>query len=194
MKLLTVLTLIIACVVLLSCKPSGTTVGVHKFDTVEFEQTSPPPVSAKPVPIVWLDTNLEVDGLFGGGTVKSRKPYHIRIDYTDNTSSFETLEVTKLKVVYDDGKVEGGAEGLTLPSRILARDYTTVNSGTGGRIFKAKVNLLSGTLRDVITRDESLTLEMEGFFTTKAGVKHAFAISYHYTVQFDKGARPLEDR
>ena len=60
--------------------------------------------------------------------------------------------------------------------------------------MKTKVNLLSGTLRDAITRDESLRLEMEGLFTTKAGVQHPFVIDYHYTVQFDKGTRPLEDR
>ena len=115
MKLPTLLILMIAGVVLPSCKPSGPPAGVHKFDTVTFDLTTPPAASAKPVPTVWLDTNMEVDGLFGGGTVKSSKPYHIRIDYTDNISSFATLVVTKVKVVYDDGTVEDGTKGAVTP-------------------------------------------------------------------------------
>ena len=188
----------IACVLLQACKPSGPSsgslVGTHKFDTVAFEQTSPPPASTKPVPGVWLDTNLEVDGLIGGGTVKSKRPYHIRLDYTDNSSSFTALEITKVGVTYDDGTVEAATKGLALPHRIAVRPYETVNSMSGGRIVKSTVNILSGMLPDAITRDESLTLEMEGFFTDKAGAKHPFTIDYHYTVRFDKGTRPLEDR
>ncbi len=193
MKLPILLTLIIACVVLPSCKRSGSSVGGHHYDTVTFDLTKSPPALAKPIPTVWLDTNLEVDGLFGGGNVKSGKPYHIRIDYTDNASLFSSLEVNKVKVVYDDGKVEPGTEGLTLPFRIQAREYEMVNSINGGRTVKAKVNLLSGTLRDIITQDESLTLKMEGFFITKDGNKSPFAIDDHYTVRFDKGIKPLGD-
>jgi len=194
MNLPTILTLMIACVVLSSCKPPSAPVGVHQFNTVTFDLTSPPPASTNRIPNIWLDTNMEVDGLFGGGKVKSSKPYHIRIDYTDNSDSFETLEITKVKVVYDDGKVEAAANELTFPIRIRAREYEVVNSIAGGRIVKTKVNLLSGTLRDVITRDESLTLVLEGLFTTKTGVQHPYMIDYHYTVRFDKGSRLLEDR
>ena len=194
MKFPLLLALMIALSVLPSCKPFDRLVGVHQFDTIAFDLTSPPPDSADPVPHVWLDTNMEVDGLIGGGTVKSKKPYHIRIDYTDNTSSFTNLDVTRVKVVYDDGDIEDSIEGLTLPHRIRARDYEMVNSIAGGRTVKTTVNLLSGTLRGIITRDTPLTLEMDGFFTTKAGVKHPFEIDYHYTVRIDKGTRPLEDR
>lgn len=169
MKLPTLLTLMIACVVMPSCKPSGSVAGVHKFDTVTFDLTSPPPVSATPIPKVWLDTNMEVDGLIGGGNVKSKKPYHIRLDYTDNSSSLAALEITKVRATYDDGTVEAATKGLALPHRIAVRPYETVNSMSGGRIVKSTVNILSGVLKDAITRDESLTLEMDGFFTTKSG-------------------------
>lgn len=194
MKLPTLLNLMIACVVLPSCKPSGSLAGVHKFDTVTFDLTSTPPVSATPVPNVWLDTNMEVDGLIGGGNVKTKKPYHIRLDYTDNSSSLTALEITKVGVTYDDGTVEAATKGLTLPQRIAVQPYETVNSMSGGRIVKSTVNILSGMLRDAITRDESLTLKMEGFFTTKAGAKHSFTIDYQYTVRSDKSTKPLEDR
>ncbi len=194
MRIPTLLTLMTACVALSSCKPPRAPVGLHRFDTVTFDLTSPPPASTNPTPNIWLDTNMKLDGLFGGGKVKSSKPYHIRIDYTDNSDSFETLEITQVKVVYDDGRVEEATQGLTLPTRIRAREYEVVNSVAGGRIVKTNVNLLSGTLRDVINRDESLTLVLEGFFTTKTGVRHPCMIDYHYSVQFDKGTRLLEDR
>lgn len=194
MKLSRLLILMLAVIGLSSCNPSTSMIGVHKYDTVIFDLKDPPLAGVKPVPNVWVDTNMEVKGLIRGGTVQSRKPYHIRIDHTDNTFSLSALEIAKVKVVYDDGKIEGATKGLKLPIRILAKDYETVNSTRGGRIVKAKVNLLSGVLKDVITRDESLTLNIEGFFTTKKGVKETFTIDSHYLVRFDKGTRPLADR
>jgi hypothetical protein len=137
---------------------------------------------------------MEVDGLIGGGNVKSKKPYHIRLDYTDNSTTLKALEITKVSVRYDDGTVEVATKGLTLPLQIPVRSYETVNSVTGGRIVKSIVNTFSGVLRDAITRDESLTLEMEGFFTTKVGARQSFTIDHRYIVRLDKGTRPLVDR
>lgn len=194
MRISTLLTLMIASVLLNSCKPSGSVVGTHKFDTVAFEQTSPPAVSAEPVPKVWVDTNMEVDGLIGGGTVQSKSPYHIRLDYTDNSSSLSALEITMVEVTYDDGTVEAATKRLALPHRIAGRPYETVNSISGGRIVRSTVDIFSGVLRDAITQDASLTLKIEGFFTTHAGTTQSFTINSHYTVRFDKSIKPLVDR
>jgi hypothetical protein len=192
------LVLLFLCTVLLSCKrsssPPGTGIKVppHTFDTVSFSPTSPPPPSSGPVPGVWVNTNMEVDGLWGG-TVKTSKPYGLGIGYTDNASSFASAVITSVKVVYDDGTEEAGAKRLKLPIVIPARETESVNSMSGGRIMKSKVRVISTKIPGFIYHDEPFTLEIDGHFNGKTGGKTPFTINQHYEMKKDTGTRVLQD-
>ena len=179
------------CTLIQACDQTGASLEPNKVQSIIFEQTKPLTSSARMVPKVWLDTNLKVTWLMN---VKSQKPYHICIDYTDNSASLTALEITKVKVTYNNGIVEAATKNIKLPHRINVRKYETINSMSDGRIVKSSVNILSDILSDVITRDESLRLEMEGFFTTKTGINHPFAVGYDYTVKLNEDISPFADR
>lgn len=194
MKIVTLIAIAIIYTLIQACHQTGASIEANKVQAVIFEQTKPLTSSAKMVPKIWVDTNLKVTELIGGGMVKSQKPYHIRIDYTDNSSSLTALEITKVDVTYDNGIVEAATKDLPLPHRIKVRKYETINSMSGGRIVKSSVNILSDVLSDAINRDESFRLEMEGFFATKIGINHSFTVDSHYTVKFKEDISPFADR
>ena len=166
--------------------------GVHKFDTVEFSATSNPKTD-EPLPRVWIDTNIEVDGLFSG-TVESRKPYHLSLDFTDESRSFKSLEITKLRIVYDDTKEEAEIDpSLKLPVQFKAETHTMTNS-TGGKVVTSEVQLISGQIKDVINKDASFTLEIEGQFTKSNDEKEAFRLKQHFEYRRTQETRTLADK
>ena len=151
-----------------------------KVHAIEFRQVTKVPQDA-PVrlPNIWINTNIKADDKLN---VNSSGPYHIQFDFTDETFTYKSLTITKASVTYDDGKAEDKLAELKLPHVIKARPYKTVNSNGKGEIIKGKVNQISGRLEGAITRDESFTLKLEGFYTLKDGAKKPFTISYDYAV------------
>ena len=151
-----------------------------KVHAIEFRQmTKPPKDPAVRLPNIWINTNIKADDKLN---VNSSGPYHIQFDFTDETFTYKSLTITKASVTYDDGKAEDKLAELKLPHVIKARPYKTVNSNGKGEIIKGKVNQISGRLEGAITRDESFTLKLEGFYTLKDGVKKPITISYDYAV------------
>ena len=151
-----------------------------KVHAIEFRQMTKVPQDA-PVrlPNIWINTNITADDKLN---VNSKGPYHIQFDFTDETFTYKSLSITKVSVTYDDGKAEDKIDKLKLPHVIKARPYKTVNSMGNGKVVKGKVNQISGKLEGVITRDESFTLKLEGFYTLKDGVKKHFTINYDFAV------------
>ena len=184
----------ISCALMQACHQTNTPKDANKVQAVFFEQTNLRTLSSKIAPSVWVDTNLKVTRLIGGGSVRSQKPYHIRIDYTDNSSSLSVLEITKLGVTYDDGIIEPKTQKPQLPRRIDVRKYETVNSVSDGRVVKSSVNIFSDVLLDAISRDRSFRIEMEGYFTTKTGIKRPFSVGSHHAVKLREDISPFADR
>lgn len=161
----------------LSGPPSGT----YKVDTVRFVPSNPKAATEGPAPVIWIDTNTELSSLFGG-TLKSNLPYALAFDYTDNDAIFQDAEFTSVKVTYDDGAVEEATNKLKLPLRFSARQIETVNSVSGGRIVKSQVWIISGKIRDVVTRNEPFSLQIKGDLVKRDGSKLPFAIDEHFDV------------
>jgi hypothetical protein len=185
---ITVLALVALLAAVRSCNaPIGPPTGSYKIDTVTFKPSNPKP-AVGPAPGVWIDTNLEVSSL-SGGTVKSNSPYQLAFDYTDNDGSFQNIEFTSVTITYDDGTVETATTKLTLPLRIAARQYETVNSVSGGRVVKGTVSIISNKIPNVVTRNESFTLEMDGHFTKLDGSKVPFAIKQHFDVEIESSTK-----
>lgn len=185
--------LLTACFLVSSCKGGGD----YKVDTVTFVISGTLPPAAGPAPNIHIDTNTKASGMTGG-TVKSRKPYSVGIDFTDETFTYAEAEITKVTVTYDDGSSDPGAAALQLPLSIRARPYETTNSVSGGRIVKTKVRVISGKIPGSITRDEPLTLRLEGNLIKDDGSKIPFAIKHEYNVVTDKSTKPwgevMQDR
>jgi hypothetical protein len=148
-------------------------------------------------PGIWIDTNTELRGLWGG-TIESHAPYAIAFDYTDDAADLEKLEFTRVAITYDDGASEPAATALTLPITVGARESETVNSMSGGRVVRSTVRVLSGRIPGVITRDASFRLVMEGRFVKKDGSVVPFAIDQRWDVVFERTTKPagevLQDR
>jgi hypothetical protein len=181
------LVLLPCCVVVSAC--GG---GAYKIDTVTFVASGSTPPAAGPTPNIHIDTNVKVSGL-AGGTVRSRKPYSIGIDYTDETFTFAAAEVTKLTITDAGGVNDPGAAALELPLRIAARPYEAVNSVAGGRIVKTQLRVISGSVPGVITRDKPVTVVLEGRLIKEDGTGVPFAISHEYDVVADKSTKPWRE-
>lgn len=125
-----------------------------------------------------------------GGTVETSKPYSIGVDYTDVTFTFSEAVFTKVTVTYADGTKDPGATALKLPFRIQARPHESVNSTSGGGIVKTKMRVISGDIPGAITRDEPLTLLLEGELIKDDGSKIPFRIKRDYEVEKDTSTKP----
>ena len=167
-----------------SCK-NGTD---YKFDTVTFKLSGDVMPAAGPQPNVHVDTNMKMSGMFGG-TVKTSSPYSIGVDYTDETFTFAEAEFSKIVVSYDDGTNDPGIAALKLPLRIPARPHESTNSADGGRIVKTKLQVISGKIPGVISRDKPVTLMIEGHLIKNDGVKVPFVIKHKYEVIRDKSTK-----
>ena len=128
----------------------------------------------------------------------STRPYGIAFDYTDNAREFASLTFTSVEVVYDDGGREGSVDSLGLPIEVRSREYESVNSMSGGRIVRSTVRVLSGQMRGVITRDESIVVRIAGHFTRTDGGVFPFEIEQRWEVEVERGtksaAEVLQDR
>lgn len=193
-SLLSTALIISTCLLVFSCKQGKTssTTASYKFDTVTFvlKGTNSPPSGLAPQ--IYIDTNTEVSGLFGG-TVKSSKPYSVKLDFTDDTFSFAKAEINKVEVLYEDGSTDSGTAGLALPITINARPYEIINSGTGGRIIKTEVRVVSGEIADIISRDEPLSVHIEGNLVKDSGVVIPFEIHQEYNVETDSSVKAWKD-
>jgi hypothetical protein len=148
--------------------------------------------STGPAPQIYIDTHIKASGLTGGA-VKSSKPYSVKFDFTDETLSFSKAELKKVEVIYEDGTTDSGIAGLALPITIPARPYEIMNSGTGGSIIKSNVRLVSGELRDIISRDEPLSVHIEGSLVKDNGTVIPFEIHEEYDVKIDSSTKAWQD-
>ncbi|WP_338689668.1 hypothetical protein [Haloferula helveola] len=151
----------------------------YKMDTTAFKMITPAPPSRGPVPDTYIDTNMSISGMFGG-KIRTRKPYAVGSDYTDESFTLEAVEFTRVMVTYGDGTADPGAAAFKLPRRFDARPYESYNSMSGGRVVKSTVNSISGKLRGVITRDEDFTLLLEGTVIKKDGTREPFNLKERY--------------
>ena len=179
--------LLTACLFAAAC--SG---GDYTFDTVEFAIVASGASATGPTPNVFIDTNVEVSGLFGG-SVKSKRPYDVQLTLTDETFTFARLELTHVSATAADGTNDPGAAALTLPMRIEGRDDETTNSVAGGRVVTSKVRLISGELEGVITRDVAMTLRLKGQFVKDDGTALPFGMEQDFDVVTDTSTKPWAD-
>ncbi len=138
---------------------------VFFHDTVAFNALGKMPAIKTPIPRVEIDTNISVATLVGG-TVKSRKPYDIRVYYMDHTFTFATMEITALTVTYADGFNDPSSVSLKVPMRFQSTVYESYNSMAGGAVVVNKSRILDAHLSDTIQRDEPFTLSIKGRFTS----------------------------
>lgn len=171
-----------------SCLPEEPPSGNYKVNTFEFVHSKPPQNSGECIPNIWIDTNTNLSGLLGG-TLRSSLPCAVKIDYTDNSLSFKSAEVISVKITYDDSTVEPSAAAVALPVSIAAREYESVNSVTGGRIVKSKNWIISGEIRNLVTRAQPLRLQMEGYFTKDNDIRLPFTIDEHFDVKTEESLR-----
>lgn len=165
---------------------------VFFHDTVTFHALGKMPAVKTPVPKVEIDTNISVGTLLGG-TVKSRKPYDIRVYYMDHTFTFATIEITALTVTYADGSNDTRAASLKLPMRFQSTVYESYNSMDGGVVVVNKSSILDAYLSDTIQRDEPFTLSIKGRFIKGNGTIIPFTIREKYDMTRDKRTETWAD-
>jgi len=167
--------------------------GTYDIDTVQFKLSDPATATSGAdggrEPGIWINTNIS-HNLFPK-TIESSKPYSIGIDKTDTSFTYSSVAFTKVQVTYDDGSVETNIPSL--PMVIKAREHTSTNSVSGGQIVQTKMRLISGSIPDVITRDQSFTLELEGHFNLDDGSKVPFKIDQHYDVVIEQTKKPAQE-
>lgn len=167
--------------------------GTYDIDTVGFTLTDPATATDgsefSREPEVWIDTHIGIS--LWSKTVTSSKPYSIGFDKTDGTFTFASATLTVVRITYDDGSVE--TSGPSLPLVFQADEYEATNSMAGGQVVTTKMRGISGRLEGVITRDESFTLDIEGYFTLDDGSTIPFTIKQHYDVEFEKSTRPVSE-
>lgn len=172
--------LIAASLLLLPC--CGGTVDI---DTIVFRHVPREEVEAtQPKPSLWIDTHINQPGLFGG-KVRSARPYGVRLDYTDETFTYEGLDVTALEVTYAGGEVEPEAAALTFPLAFRFHPYEAVNSTRDG-VVRTQLSVLSAEVKSVITRDEDFRIVLSGHFRKKGDVQVPFEIVQQFTKVHDK--------
>ena len=178
----------VVCLLPLGCAPGGAPGGSMKVDTVQFIVTAPPTVTGEAAPGLWINTNTKMS--FATSQVKSRKPYGVQFDYTDNSATREGIEITALRVTYEDGSADPAAAKVSLPKYLEAKVVDTVNSGAGGKIVKGKVRVMSGALEGVITRDAPVTVVVEGRFRNLDGSFTPFIVQQSHTVNVESASKP----
>ena len=165
---------------------------VFFHDTVAFNALGKMPAVKTPVPKVEIDTKITVGTLLGG-SVKSHKPYDIRLYYMDDTFTFATFEITALTVTYADGSNDPGAALLKLPMRFQSTVYESYNSMAGGAVVVNKSRILDAHLSDTIQRDEPFTLSIKGQFIKDNGTIIPFKITEKYDMTRDKRTESWAD-
>jgi hypothetical protein len=167
-----------------------------KYDTVLFTAVDKKPVTKTPaaktpVPKVEIDTNITVPNLLGG-SVKSKKPYHIRAYYIDDTFTFVAAEITTVTVTYADGTQAPKVAALKMPMHFPAQPYESYNSTSEG-VVKTTERIIKAEFPRVITRDEPFTLLIKGQFTQKNGTTIPFTIMEKYDISRDKRTEKWAD-
>lgn len=165
---------------------------VFFHDTVAFHSLGKMPAVKTPVPKVEIDTKITVGSMMGG-SVKSHKPYDIRVYYMDDTFTFATIEISALTVTYADGSNDPGAALLKLPMRYQATVYESHNSMAGGVVVVNKSRILDAHLSDTIQRDEPFTLSIKGQFIKDDGTIIPFTITEKYDMTRDKRTESWAD-
>ena len=182
-----------ALIILPTCQIVLMMTGSYTIDTVQFTLTDPATatsgVDGSTEPGIWIDTNIKTS--LWSRTIKTSKPYHIAINKTDTSFTFASIEITQLKITYDDGSAEPNTP--TLPYTIHASDYTETTTGPSGKLVKTKMYLINGTIPNTITRDEPFTLDMQGHFNLDDGNKLPFTIQQHYDVIIENTTKPASD-
>lgn len=196
-KNLTHILLATSCICLISCgrveslTSTGTT---YKMETVQFvekkdnDMDNNEPGAPGTLPGIFIDTNPKISGL-AGGSIKSRKPYSAAIDYTDETLTFDAVEFTIVRVIYEDGTIDPAVEALELPLRIQARPYEATNSVAGGKTEKTDLRVISGKIPGIISNDQPLELHLEGHFIKNDKTTIDFKIRRKYEVIIDDTTR-----
>ncbi len=174
---------------LTSCDQAIPTSGTYTVRAFTFVGSAPPEDSA--APHVWINTNTALS--FSNKAVTSSLPCSVMIDCTDNDGAFQAAEFTTVQITYDDGSIDRAPEGLTLPLRIAARKYETVNSVAGGRIVKSTVSVISGSIPNVVTRAESFRLHMEGRFIQHDGGTIPFVIDRRFDIRIENADKPAAE-
>jgi hypothetical protein len=180
-----------------SCMPAGPPSGTYTVNTFHFVYAGPPKDNGGPIPNLWIDTNMRVSSL-SGGTVTSRLPCAVMLDYTDNSRSFQNAVITAVRITYEDDTIDPFPGAVALPLRIDAREHESVNSVAGGRIVKCKSRIISGSIPNVITRAEPFRLQMEGYFTQNDGSRVPVAIDQLFDIKTESSIKAagevLQDR
>lgn len=164
----------------------------YNYDTVTFKAVGTPPPSTRPVPRVYIDTNIAVSSLVGG-TIKTSKPYDIQAEYTDDTFTLTAAEFTSVTVTYADGTNDPAASSLKLPIHVKSREHESHNSTSGGVVVVNKSRIIQAEFSGAITRDESFTLRLEGKLIKDDGTTIPFTIKQKYDVVRDKGTSSWAD-
>jgi len=185
-------TLLIAGALITTCVGAFAPFGSFDIDTVAYQPTPPLAKPASPTPGIWIDTHIKLSSPWGG-TMESKLPYDVAFDYTDNSKSFDKAEITSVTITYDDGTVEKATKTLKLPLSVSSTLHEVTNSVSGGKIVKSKVQVISGRIADVVTREEEFTLKVEGHFVKPGGTKIPFKIDQHYDMTRETGTRTALD-
>jgi len=191
-KTILLFTLLITGALITTCVGALAPFGSFDIDTVSYKPTPPLATPASPQPGIWIDTHMKLSSPWGG-TMKSKLPYDVAFDYTDNSKSFDKAEFTSVTITYDDGTVEPATKTVKLPLTVSSEIHEATNSISGGKIVKSKIQVISGRIADVITREEEFTLEVEGQFVKPDGTKVPFKIDQHYDMEREKGTRTALD-
>jgi hypothetical protein len=153
--------------------------GTHAIDTVRYDYSNRVAVVIGDVPNIWIDTNVKLDGVFGG-TIKSSLPYSIAVNYTDNSFSIATIIIDDVTIIYDSGEKEASTDFLSLPIPIPAKEGESLNSVSGGRVVKTTYRAFHGKVPNVITKAQSFDLLLKGRFIKEDGTETPFVIDHHY--------------
>ena len=179
-------------VVMQGCGPAGPPTGTYKVNTFRFVHTESKNTDEGPAPSVWIDTNLKLSSL-SGGTYTSSLPCTVKLDYTDSSLTFKSVDVSSVRITYDDGMIDPTTQSLKLPIHIAARDYKAVNSVAGGRIVKSRLLILSGEIRNVVTRARPLRLQIKGHFTKNDGSKLPFSMDERFGIEKETAIKSAEE-
>jgi hypothetical protein len=179
---------VLAASLLSSCGNRG--IGSYHMDAVIFEPGGPMSPAKGPVPSISINTNINTPGPFGG-TMKSKKPYSVDINYTDLKFTYAAAEFTKVAVTYPDGTQDPGASALELPLRMDARHHVAINSGgpPPKYTFETPMRLITGQMSGVISRDEAFTILIEGRLIKDNGGTIPFTIRAGYKPVREKASQ-----
>jgi hypothetical protein len=94
-------------------------------------------------------------------------------------------------VTYPDGTSDPGVAALKLPLRMDFRHHVAINSGgpPPNYTFETPMRIVTGRIPGVISRDEAVTVLLEGRFIKDNGRTNFFKIRRSYKPEFDKSVR-----